>query len=250
MHTKQSQRHVRRWAFLFMTGVMSLSIGGCPTSSSNIDLATNGELVLVISRDSNDTTASVTAQITNNSAVLLNDKVILSDDQVLSVDDETLEPTTQTELGLNSVYTATIDVDDTYIVSFDNQGEETTAEVSPPAEFDDVSPGEGDTVSRDGFVLSWEAADESSVFVDVNITGPAYYYNDDGAYDLTDYSVDLTDLSDDGDVTISAANLLYFVAGDIEVTLTRTKSLSRDLGFADGEIRLEVVRSITLNLED
>lgn len=249
----RAELNQRRWKYgiiLAVASVASLIIGGCPTNSTNIDLSSSGELVLVISRDSNATTARVTASITDSSALLLNDKVLLSDDQVLSVDGETLDPTTQTELGLDSEYTATIDVDDEYTLSFDNQGETSTTEVTPPAGFDDISPGEGDSVSRDGFVISWEAEDESSVFVDITITGLAIFYNSDGTYEQTEYEVELTDLADDGDATVSAANLLYFISGDLDVTLTRTKSLSRDLGFSDGEIRLEVVRTVTLDLVD
>jgi hypothetical protein len=62
--------------------------------------------------------------------------------------------------------------------------------------------------------------------------------------------VTLSDLADDGDVTIGSSQLAYFLTGDLTVTLRRVRTISQKLGFSSGTIILRADHEIALTLEE
>ena len=75
-------------------------------------------------------------------------------------------------------------------------------------------------------------------------------YDDDGNASAVEHSVSLTGLADDGELTIGSAQLNQFIAGDIAIVLTRTKSVSQKLGFASGTITFDISYTLKLELVD
>ncbi len=106
-------------------------------------------------------------------------------------------------------------------------------------------------VTRDGFTVDWdEPGEEGGTVVEVTISGLVTYYREDGTTEIDGYEVSLTNLADDGDAAASQSNLTYFLVGDLRVTLRRVQTISYGLGFAEGTIRLEVSRGVSLTLEE
>ena len=243
-----------RWVgVLCGAAALVLLAGGCPTSSEGIDLSEVGELTLVVSRVSDATLATATGQVVKASSPLSisQTEIILADDQVLSVNDTALTPTAWTEAGLDSVVTATVEAVDapaTYEIAFDNAGVTTSFKATPPEDFDDIEPDNGDEVSTEGFDLAWEASDDDDVAISVTISGLTLAYDDNGILQVVTHSISLTDLADDGDLTIGSTELLPFLEGEIEVTLTRVKTISQKLGFSAGTIVLEISQTLELML--
>ncbi|MBN2559383.1 MAG: hypothetical protein JXQ75_00430 [Phycisphaerae bacterium] len=225
---------------------------GCRTSSEGIDLTERGVLTLMINRVSESTVATATAQVTDNNILSIpGTQIVLADDQVLSINDVPLTATALTILGLDATVSATIeaaDAPDTYTISFDNQGVTTTFETTPPKDFTEVTPEPSAEVSRDGFELTWEPSDDDGVTVTVTISGSGVSYAEDGSAQVVDHVVTLSDLADDGAVTIGSTQLYEFVNGDITVAVTRVKSVSQKLGFSGGTIRMEIGLEISLTL--
>jgi hypothetical protein len=233
------------------TALAVLLIAGCPTSSEGIDLTERGVLSLLISRVSESAVATATAQVSDSSILSFPyTEIVLADDQILYANDVPLTATMRTVLGLDATVAATIeavDEPDTYTISFDNQGVITTYEVTPPEDFSEVTPEPSTEVPRDGFELEWDPSDDDEASITITIAGSTWSYAEDGSLQVVDYEVSLSDLADDGDISIGSTEL-PFLAGDISVTLTRVKTISRKLGFSSGTIRLEIEREIPLTL--
>lgn len=240
---------------LFAVGAFAvLLFGGCPTSSTGLDLSADGVLELVISRISGSSLATATAVVTENTLLAItSSKIALADDQVISVNSVPLTETTKSALGLDAAVDATIeavDEPDEYTISFDNQGEVTTVDALPPADFDDISPERETEVTRDGFELTWDPAGDDDATINVTITGLVATAAADGSPQVIEFDVPLEGLADDGELTIGSAQLFGFLTGSINVRVTRVKSISRNLGFADGEIRFEIAKVVPLRLVD
>jgi hypothetical protein len=226
---------------------------GCPQSSADIDLATVGELTLVISRPTQSSVATATAQVVNRTILSTTQrKIVLAEDQVLSVNGVALAATAWTALGVDSTVTATfaaVDPPATYAISFDNQGVVTSFAATPPADFTLVTPNAATAVPRSGFGLTWQPSGDADVTVDITITGLIWTYAD-GSWQSSQYSVPRTGLADSGAATIGATDLAWFPAGDITVTLTRSKTIAQNLGFSAGTIVLNIVGQLPLTLVD
>ncbi len=236
-----------------MLATSILSLASCTTSSEGIDLTERGVLTLVINRVSESAIATAAAQVRDDDS-LFEIKIELADDQIISINNVPLTATTRTVLGLDATVASTIesvDAPDSYTVSFDNQGVETTVEIEAPEDFGDVAPESANQVTRDGFDLEWDQLEEDDeATVTISITGLTLSYTDDGALQAVDHVVSLPGLVDDGGVTIGSAQLAAFLSGELTVTLRRTHIVSQKLGFADGTVVLEVDREIALTLID
>ena len=245
---------MKKRAACWITGVAIalplLLIAGCPTSSEGIDLTERGELAMAIRRVSESATATATAQVSDNNILSFPyTEIVLADDQVLYINNVPLTATTGTTFGLDAAVAATVeaaDAPDTYTISFDNEGTITTCEVTPPLDFDEVTPESGDEVERDGFELEWDPSDDATITI--SITGWVWSYTSEGTLEVVEYTVSLADLADDGDITIGSGNLASFLAGDITVALTRVKTISQKLGFSSGTIQMAISRAISLTL--
>jgi len=244
----------KRTRALIVSGAVALPlllIAGCPTSSEGIDLTERGELTMVITRASESTIATATAQVMDSGIIAIADrKITLADDQILSINEVPLTATTLTDLGLDTAVAAVIEAvedDEEYTIEFDNQGTKTMIDVSPPEDFAGVEPDRLDEVDRGGFDIVWDASNDDTL-VSVVITGQIYAYLEDGSLGIVEGTLSLPNLPDDGELSIGAAELNQFINGDITVTLTREMTISQKLGFTEGTFYLRITLETPLTL--
>lgn len=237
-----------------MVGLALLLTAGCHSTSEDIDVSERGILTLIISRVSESNIATATAEVRDNNILSFPFTMIaLTGEQVLSVNSVPLMQTLASILGLETKVSATIsavDTPDDYVITFDDEGTETSYDAEPPEDFDEVAPADSTQVTRDGIPLVWEEGDDDDVTITVTITGQMLSYAADGTAQAVEGVVTLSGIEDDGSYTIGSASLSEFWAGQITVRLTRTKSISRKLGFASGTITLEIAKDIPLTLTD
>jgi hypothetical protein len=238
-----------RWGSVILAAMVT----GCPiTSSQGVDLGVRGILSLLISRQSGSATAYAGASVRDNTTIW--NLLELADDQVISVNGVDLSPTLLAlvlGLGIENVQVAAeigaVNAPESYSITFDNQGEVASMTVTPPTDFTSVTPATGTQVSKTGFTVTWSPTGEADVLVDIVIEG----LGPDGEDQDTDPDteiVTLSNLSDDGTVTIGAGDLSSFLTGTITVSVKRFLTFSQTLGFASGQVRTEVVQQISLTL--
>ncbi len=235
------------------TMLLAVLGGGCAVvSSEGVDLSVRGMLSLLISRESTSATANTGASVRDNAAVFT--LLDLADDQVLSVNGVTLQPTLVNiifGLGFEDFQVVaeigSVDAPSTYSISFDNQGEVATMTVTPPADFTSVAPAAGSSVSKAGFTATWAPSGETDVLAAVVIVG----LEADGSDDDTDpdaSSVTLSNLPDSGTVSVGASDLNDLLPGDITLTVQRYRTTTQTLGFASGDVRVQVFQDVALTL--
>jgi len=242
-----------------MTSILALCLApiaaGCTSTTEGLDLTENGILTLILHRVSGSAVATAAATVKDAGLLgALGQSLVLADDQIISVNNVPLSASTLTSLGIESAYSATIeavDEPDTYTIEFDDAGVVTSVELTPPEDFEDVTPETGDEVTYDGFTLQWEAPDdEDDATIDITLSGYALSYNSAGSVDTVEYAVAFNDLADDGSVSIGETDLQYFTPGALTLTLTRTKAVSQKTGFAAGSLTMTITKTLTLDLTD
>lgn len=237
------------------TMILALTLTGCPiTPSQGVDLSVRGVLSLLISQESGSATASAGASVRDNQAILT--LLQLADDQVLSVSGVELHLTLVAllfGLGLENTQVVAeigaVEAPESYTVSFDDQGQTTSMTVTPPANFTSATPAAGSQVSSAGFNVSWSPSGVAGVLVDIVIQGLQADEDDEDTEPDTKY-VTLSNFSDDGTATVGASDLEELLPGVITVTVKRFHTYPQSLGFASGNVRVEVFYEIALTLTD
>ncbi|MBN2560095.1 MAG: hypothetical protein JXQ75_04120 [Phycisphaerae bacterium] len=225
-------------------GLTALAVGSCATSAVGLDLTLRGMLNLLISRESTAATAQVSGSIYDNGSTI-NLVIQLENDQVLSVNGVPIA----NPLGFFGGTLGSVNAPDAYTVSFNNKGSVASMDVTPPVDYTSVTPADGTQVAKQGFDVTWSPSGDADVMVDIEITG----LGPDGADSDGDPDVAVTllqNLADDASVHVGAADLADFLAGEIAVEISRFRTFPEDLGLAGGQARVEIVKTVTLDLTD
>lgn len=232
------------------TAILSAGlIVGCPGRADDVDLSEAGRLVLRIERPSGGTNATATANISE--LALVNRPLILTADQTLTIDGVRLTPTARTTLGLESEYTATIDAlspPDAYRLRFNDEDDDFEASLTPPEDLANIRPARFSEVSTEGFTVRWTPASDDQPRIHITVTGLALSVDSNGNPILVTHNVPFTNLRDDGEHRISAADLDFFQTGEIRVTIARVRTAAPSVGFASATVELRVVRELPLVL--
>jgi hypothetical protein len=227
--------------------VLAALLVGCTTSSTGLDLSLRGVLHMVLSRQSGSDTLNASATVEDNGTFARN--IDLANDQILSVNGTQLTPATVVNIfGYRTADLDAVDAPSQYEVAFDNQGTALSMNVTPPEDFTATGPAEGDTVSASGFDVTWSPSGAADTKVQINLSGIGPDGNDqDTAPDLAFQT--FGDLADDGSATISTNDLSPFIAGTMTLTIRRYSDFEQSIGFANGEVRTEIVKTVTLTLQ-
>ena len=210
-------------------------LAGCFIPSIGLDLGVRGKLLMGLTRVSGTNDLFAVASVEDNGWSNVT-AIALSGDQQVSVNGVQLIASIP-GFPVYSGNLEAVDAPDHYAVAFDNSGDQQSMSVEPPDDFVDVHPAEGDSVSINGFSQTWAPSGDSDVKVDIEIFGP------DGVVGR------LTNLADDGSINISNSDLASLDTGDIRVVIRRFKEFDQEIGFAEGQVRLEIVKGANLNLE-
>lgn len=232
-------KHKTIWAILLPAAV----VVGC-TSTVGVDLSIRGVLSFLISRESASASAHASASVGDNMSILT---FQLEGGQGFSINGTPLRPPL---IGAQQTAdVGAVDAPGSYSIDYHDGGDTTNMSVSPPADFASVTPAAGAQVSKTGFTMTWTPSGEADVLVDIVISGlEPDGTDDDSSPDLR--QVTLGNLADDGMVSVGASNLNSFLLGDITVTVKRFRTVAQSLGFASGEVRVEIFQDIALTLTD
>jgi len=228
--------------------VSTLSLGGGCTDGEGLDLGVRGRLTLHIERESTSAEADVFGSV-NDIKSLFFPVIVLEKDQVLSVNSVKIPHL----FGLHDGEIGSVNAPDTYTVTFDNKGSVKSVVVTPPADFAAFSPDNGVDVSRTGFEITWAPSGDAEVLVDVKIRGlkkVATEDDDDDEDDPTKTWKYISNLPDSGSVTIGEADLAKFLNGEIDLSVSRVRKFSGDVGLADTAIRVSCTMKRSLTLTD
>ncbi|HWL94372.1 MAG TPA: hypothetical protein VNT79_12645 [Phycisphaerae bacterium] len=191
-------------------------VTGSPLSDADADF--------IISRNAEDSTARVEADITRGFA-----GVRLEDGQTIEVNGEDL-------VGDRRDFDATVDASDVYMIEVTDprRGTDVT-DVPEPQAFEITSPGEGGDASLSGFTIEWQGADED---LDVEVDISQRLLGDN-------LSLSLGPATDEGRLEISSRRIADAGFGqgeDLTITVTKIRRTNDIRGFADGraETRLSV----------
>jgi len=237
---------------LRVTGILISSLaftGGC-TDSEGLDLTVRGKLSLHIDRETTSAQAKVFGSV-NDIKSFFFPVVVPENGQVLMVNNVTIPHL----FGLYGGDIAAVNAPDGYTVSFEYKGNVKSLVVTPLTDFTSVTPADGSEVSRQGFEINWSPSGDADALVDVKIRGfrkEGYYGDDD---DKDDDDPDRTaefilNLPDNGKVTIGAADLSKFKNGEIDLSVSRYRKFSGDLGVAETSIRVSNTSKKSLTLTD
>lgn len=234
---------------LRVTGILISSIGftgGCWSSGDGLDLTVRGRLSLHIDRESTSAQARVFGSV-NDIKSFLFPVIVPDDDQVLTVNNVTIPHL----FGLYGANIASVDAPDGYTVAFEYKGNVKSLVVTPLTDFTSVTPADGSEVSRQGFDITWSSSGDADALVDVKIRGlKKYSYDDDDEDDPNKTFELINNLPDSGSVRIGKADLAKFLNGGIDLSVSRYRKFSGDLGLAETSIRVSNTSKKSLTLTD
>ena len=222
-------------------------IVGCTTSSIGLDLSLRGVLTLALTRESDSSSVRADAFVKDNGSVATN--VELESNQVLSVNGINLSPGFISLFGHVGAELSAVESPTAYSINFDNAGDVKTMTVVPPENFSATSPKDGDTVNTGGFTVTWSPSGAADTKVDVELRG----IGPDGPDADSDADVlfkTFPDLDDDGSTNISDTDLSGFNTGVLNLEIHRFREVEQAIGFAEGHVRLTIVKKMALNLEE
>jgi hypothetical protein len=238
---------------------MAMVTIACSVPAEDVDLSASGVVYVELSRNVGSNRVYTRAFIENNETSLFGSlPVRLADDQLFFINGVPLIQTPATILGLSTdmdAWMGAVDYPGSYEVSFSDIDPHTMM-AQPPEDIELIMPASVEATSASELEVSWIPPTSSDTQMNIRLSGsPAITISEEGAVRRTvrgnTITVTIRNVDDGrGTHVIEKSTMEAFSTGGITLSLTRSRTVSQDLGFADGEITLSIIATRALIIEE